>query len=269
MQHKTLIGIGICGFCALAIVVTLAYVAESTEPQMHIHVAGEARQARYIVAGGEASVVHGQYLMPLIKEAYEKIGIKIDYKALPSLRSLEMANSVYDAEMGRTPAYIKEYERLTVVPVQLTTFNANVYTHDPSIHIKHIDDLNKYTIARRRGVKLLDQQFANHPDCIIVHDLVQMVELLAIKRIDVVLAVEMDFNYAIYELQTRGKKVPQLYYSTLFKSPIFHPINKKNSDLIPDLSRVLEDMVKGGEFQRRFDELFDPVRDMALPIEIN
>ena len=262
------------GFSAVAVAILLAVILSilivgEDEPAIDLEVSSQVNRATYMVAGVQGSVFHGQILRPLLREAYEKIGIQITYKEFPALRALDMANSQFDAEVGRTPAYIKQYDQLETVPVNLMDFNLNVYSHDPNIRIRSFDDLQQYVIARRRGVKLLDIKLAEHPNCIVVESTDQIIELLSIGRIDLVIGVEVDFEYAVKSLLDEGRHVDKIYVHTVLSNPIHHPIHKRNADLIPDLSKALQDMVDQGRFAQRMDEFMAGVRNTVVRLPNN
>ena len=266
MLTKILVGISL--LVCVGIAVALALSNASREQSANFVVPDHADRASYVVCGGAGSVLHGECMLPIIRQAYKEIGINITYKSLPSLRSLEMANSVYDAEMGRVPEYIKAYENLTTVPVPLMEFRVCAYSYNPDIIINSWDDIFQYRIARRRGVKLLDIKLDKHEQCIVVDDIKQVAELLAIKRIDLAVSVEVDFEYALKELLDAGEQIDRIFMQPVLAAHVYHPINKRNADLIPELSKVLQRMVDDGDIQRRWQLFVAGVEEIIVPLPL-
>ena len=267
MLTKVLLGIGLI-ICA-AITVVFALRNTNSDQPAQFMVSDHAHRASYVVCGGAGSILHSECMLPIIREAYREIGINITYKSLPSLRSLEMANSVYDAEMGRVPEFIREYSNLDVVPVPLLEFRICAYSLNPNIRIDSWDDIFQYSIARRRGVKLLDIKLDKHEQCIVVDDIKQVAELLAIKRIDLAVSVEVDFEYALKGLLDAGAQLKPIYMQPVMSAYVYHPINKRNADLIPDLSQVLRRMVDNGNMQLHWRRFVTGVEKIIVPLSVS
>ena len=204
----------------------------------------------YIICGGAGSVLHEKLMWPIIQEAYLEIGIDARLKSLPALRSLEMAHSTYDGEVGRLVEVIKQYKNLIPVPVQLLPLDLCVFTLEGDEEVKQWSDLTGKAVGIRRGVMYIEKKMRGHEDTLIVEHLEQAVGLLAHKRLDVVVAVELDFYNAVKAQRAKGVNIPPIKVNRFERVWIHHCVNKKNKHLISALSKVLGRMVEEGRFDQ-------------------
>ena len=209
----------------------------------------------FIITGAEGSLLHGCVLVPILRQAYKNIGIDIQYKPLPATRSIRMANTVYDAEVCRYEKMLVPFEDLVIVPPVLTEIRACVFSKKELPAVQDWQGLSSYRLAIRRGVVLFEQKTQNITERMQCTDLQQAILMLMNERVDVVLAMKIDFYHALNEMKQHNI-VPRdvIFYAQEFiQIPVHHIINKRHQGIIPDLSAELHKMVDAGLFYHAID----------------
>lgn len=201
-------------------------------------------EAHLTLGGIEKSVNH-RIGAAILEEAYGKIGYRVSFMALPTKRSLHLADKgALDGEVQRVDGLEKEYTNLVKVPEPLFMHIGSVYTKTVQVEIKDWESLTPYSVGIRRGVKFAEKATAKHPDRLMVGSFEQLIHIIQKGRVDLIVGSRYYFDDYIRKKNiTDVKRIdPPIHVK-----PLFHYLHRKNIELVPALTRTLQEMTASGE----------------------
>jgi len=165
---------------------------------------------------------------------------------LPSEESLEKANSgEIDGDIARSKKVAQPYPNLRQIPVKLIEIQAVAFSKIPSLRIDKWNDLAGYKVTIVKGIKFIEHGTKNIPRESVesiseaMHSLENdKTEIIVIPRYT---GINLTFKKEAYLI----KQVS----SVLQILPLYHFVNKKNTDLIPVLTATLKEMERSGEIK--------------------
>jgi len=182
----------------------------------------------------------------VISRAYKRLGIQVKIKKLPSKRSLIMANyGKVDGVVSRIKGINKTYENLIRVPVAVNMFEGVVFSKNVIFSVMGWDNLKPYIIGIKKGTKFAEIG-TKGMKVRSVDTNTQLFLMLDSERVDVIVTARMAGLVALKQLHIPGIQVlePQLVTRKLY-----HYLHKKNSYLLPEITRVLQEMESEGRIQ--------------------
>lgn len=196
------------------------------------------------------------YMGQVAKEAFRRIGIKINITTLPGERALINANrGVDDGDLLRIPGLEKDYPNLVRIPEKVMDFEFVAFTLDPHIQVKNFAGLAPYTVAYVTGWKFYERNVHQAREITRVRNLHALFKLLNKDRSDIVLAERWQGLWAAKQL---GLKVRML--QPPFKvSAMYMYLNKRHAALVPKVAKALVAMKQDGTFQRIIAETLKPL----------
>lgn len=88
----------------------------------------------------------------IMKEAYSRAGLAVEFKYVPMLRDITEANDqVIDGTLSRTVMATRDFSNLIPVPFPLSQLTLAAVTVKPGIHVKSWEDLRAYKVGLLRG----------------------------------------------------------------------------------------------------------------------
>lgn len=194
----------------------------------------------YVLSYSPGTYVH-TLARDRIKVAYKKAGLKAEFIPLPHNRSLISANAgTVDGDVGRVASIEEKYPELRRVNVKVMAIRGAAYTVDPAIKTYDESTLRKYRVGYVLGVRWQQQKMAGI-NSTTVADYPALFEMLLQKRVDIVLATEASAAAEMAKFGSRAKEIRKLQ-PTVFTAPIYHYVNKKNSDIIPLLEQAIREI---------------------------
>ncbi|CAG1771877.1 hypothetical protein BAC3_02148 [uncultured bacterium] len=186
----------------------------------------------------------------VLKTAYQRLNIKVEFIYLPAERSLRSANEgSIDGEGSRTEGLEQLYPNLLRVKVPIETIALSVYTKNKSFNVQGWNSLKPYHIAYLRGVKVIEKNLIGF-NTETVTDIKQAFMMLEHDRVDVIIADDTQALNIMSVYKDIKKLNPAVY-----TFPVFHYLNKKHANLIPELEVVLYEMSHDGTINRLIQEL--------------
>jgi len=183
----------------------------------------------------------------VMKEAYQRIGIEIEVKEYPGIRSLETSNAgEVDGELFRIANVHKKWTNLVMVPTPINKLEGVVFTKEVNFPVKGWESLKPYKIGVRRGIRFTDigtQGMQRQ----IVDDNIALFKLLDMGRVDIIV-IAFSNGFKILK-QLQFSEVKSLH-PPVASFPLHHYLHKKHQNLIPKLDAVLQDMAKEGLIQK-------------------
>jgi polar amino acid transport system substrate-binding protein len=201
-----------------------------------------AAERVYTLSYSPGTLFH-QLVRERTEAVYKKAGLKAKFIPLPHNRSLMSANAgLVDGDVGRVSSIEEKYSKLKRVGEKLMNLNGVVYTLNPDI--QRYDDrlLDQYRVGYVLGVRWPQKKMAGKT-ATTAPNYAALFEMLLQGRVDLILATEASADAAMHDLEGRADKVRGLQ-PYVFSAPIYHYVNEKNINIVPQLERALKELNK-------------------------
>jgi len=205
-------------------------------------------------SGQPLHLYQGRVVVPILTEAFRRLGIEFEAVAYPSLRSLDLANAgLTDGELGRVREFHTitkgQYPNLRRVDFPVMTVVIGAYGAEGS-SIGGWADLVGQRVAHKRGRKALESRLAEHAKgatIVTTGDDETALRLVAKGRV-----AFAAMNEAAAESLIRNR--PELSAigraGILYEVGIYTYIHKRHGDLAHRLAKILEAMDADGSLDR-------------------
>lgn len=179
----------------------------------------------------------------ILIELYNRAEISLDFKDIPMVRSMSLANEgITDGEIVRTKLILEKYSNLMPVPTPIIIMKIHAFVINNDIVIETLDDLRKYKVGIVRGV-VASEKLTKELNVVGAKDVETLVRILKHGRIDIAISPDI----------TTRKIISSFNYTEivridppLLEIPLYHMLNKKHKDLIPVLDYHLNQMIDDG-----------------------
>jgi len=185
--------------------------------------------------------------LAVLKAAYARLGIQVDGKLLPASRALvESDAGRTDGEVHRIKAIAPQHPNLILISVPVNKLEGMAFSCIRTFEIEGWDSLKELHVGVRRGIKYSEKNTKDLPHVTILKDADALFELLRMNRLDVVVTDRVKGE----EIKARtGEECFIANEPPLIVIPLYHYLHKKNAEMVPRLTAVLEDMAASGEMQ--------------------
>ncbi|MDF1883188.1 transporter substrate-binding domain-containing protein [Sulfurimonas sp. SAG-AH-194-C21] len=189
-------------------------------------------------------------LKTLTQEAFDRVGIELDFQKLPNKRSLvNVNNGIYDGEAARIWTINKVYPNLLPIAPNIHTIDM-VLVSKKNKQVNSLSDLKKHTIGVVRGVKIakvLAQKYKAHK-IIQARNCKTLIMMLNDDRIDFIIISKIGMLTDL-----RGVKNQTLYVKHIKEFKVYMQLHKKHKDLIPAFEKVFLSIQEDGTYQKYYD----------------
>jgi len=186
------------------------------------------------------------YMERLLTEAYQQIGVKVDYIQYPAKRALYASNlGETDGEMARIEGVDKEFQNLLMTDVTISSIEIVVFTKNEKILVDGWQSLKPYSIAIPRGIRVIENGTAGM-EVSAFNTTEKILELVSMGRYDVAVLTRIDgLGYA--------KKL-NITNLTILEPPIakvdlYHYLHKKHENLLPKINSSLLELKESGRMK--------------------
>ena len=181
----------------------------------------------------------------ILREAYGKLGIKVEFKTFPSARSLQLANDgVIDGELVRIAGIQAKYRNLIRIPVSHVQAEQMAFSRNPDIPIQGWTSLKPWRLVFHRGYVAAEEN-THGMNVQLVNDDSQAFKMVEHGRADIAIANRFTGNKILKEL---GLSDIHMLIPPVEVDPLYHYLNKKHLNLVPKITAVLEKMRAKGRF---------------------
>jgi polar amino acid transport system substrate-binding protein len=186
----------------------------------------------------------------ILHRAYQRLGIEVSLLPMPAKRALRSANTgMTDGEAARVTAIEQEYPNLIRVDVPIRVLPMHLYVRaGAEFSVNGWDSIpDDYVIGQRRGIKFAEYAISKHHlKSITNSDEKGLLEQLSKGLIEIVVAHPAVAEKWIEELQLQDivRLDPPIHVSYLY-----HYLHRKHAHLVPEISRVLQEMERSGLIQ--------------------
>ena len=197
-------------------------------------------------SGIKGNLVH-ELSAVIIKKAYANIGIDAKFMFLPGERALKHSNDgLTDGEISRIKRVSQKYRNLLLIPVEINSVEAAVFTRNDSIVIEKWSDLKPYKVVIVKGTKFIEKGTKNMNPFVVSKFKIAFDMLLA-KRADIVVVPKITGD--TFTKKARYKRITRLDVS-LKRLALHHFIHKKNRTLLEKITQSLQKMSDSGELEK-------------------
>ena len=187
----------------------------------------------------------------LVKEVFSKLNIDAKVVRLPSSRSIINANKgIYDGVIARTKCFEKKFKNLIRVPVPILKFKFVAYSLDKKIDVTSWSSLKPYSVGFIRGWRIYEKNVVDTKKLTPVQNAEQLFKLLLNKRADLILFEYYRGSWWNKHLNANA----HLIGSPIVEKDMFIYMHKKHAALVPEISKVLTNLIKDGSYQRIKDK---------------
>jgi len=184
----------------------------------------------------------------LLTRALASLGLEVRFEPLPLRRSLPMTEQgLLDGETMRIRAVAEEHPGLLLVPVPLARMEVSGYVRRGEPAPTDLSSAAGWRIGYPRGVIALEKLLADMPRRVEVTNRQDLLRLLRLGTIDLALFASAAGEPDIDADQTEGLvRLPAALHST----PLYALLNARHAALLPQLTKVLQQMESSGESAR-------------------
>ncbi|WP_291329605.1 ABC transporter substrate-binding protein [Desulfovibrio sp. UCD-KL4C] len=213
-----------------------------------------AQDKLVFASGSSMDSYQSMIIYPLLKEAFQRNGIKFEVKSFPSPRALLMSNSgALDGDLHRVYEFHEvsngDFPNLVRIECQLLVSYIGVFSSKHNARITSWAELKGATVGYRGGRQNVKKNLNG-----VLQDSNIFIETSELSLFR--MAEKGLLDYIISE-SIEGKKFLYLYpdlkdvkeVGRLSEMRIYAYINKKYSDLAPKIARTLDAMKRDGSFQ--------------------
>lgn len=198
----------------------------------------------------------------IVRNVFASLDMEVLIVPLPGERSLLSADSgLTDGDILRIAGLERLYPNLIQVPEKLMDFYFMAFTRRPDILIKDWDSLKPHSVGIVTGWKILEQNIHSHPRTD-VETPELLFTLLGKERAEIVV-------YERYEGEYIAKKLGLDDVRTLFPPlavrEMFLYLNKRHTNLVPEVVRVLKEMKNSGEYARIVEKALGTSAPRTMP----
>lgn len=182
--------------------------------------------------------IRGVMAERVLREAYKRLGVMVEYRLYPGERALMSANrGITDGEVARVEGLEKMYPNLIMVSVPIAYIELVVFTTDPLVTVRGWKSLQTYSVGILRGMKVAEirtQGMNVEP----VARSEQLFRKLAAKRNDV--AVYLRDGYC--EVKRLNLPEIRIVEPPLEQLTCYHYLHKRHQEFVKKLEAVLRQM---------------------------
>ncbi len=209
------------------------------------------------------SVNHSQIskvTQPILIEAYKRLGIDVSFEDYPAKRSLHLANEgkYFDGELHRIKGLERRYPNLVYIPVVIFRLEATVISKKVRFEVDGWESVRPFIIGIRRGV-IFALNGTRDMNRTILNSNERLFSMLNGNRFDIIIVSRI--NASKFLPEEKNKKLMVLE-PPVEVYEMYHYLHKKNTHLVPKLTKVLQDMEKEGLIQKYKDDFLKQLSSM-------
>jgi polar amino acid transport system substrate-binding protein len=186
--------------------------------------------------------------IPLFTEVYEQLGQAVTFQNIPAARESRMiAAGNVDAVLAQLDGHQQRNPALVQVPVALTQIQITAFVKGEPTTAAALLGRKPLRLGRLRGLTYGVEWPAN-VQWVEVNQTRQLIQLLDRGRIDAAISPELSGQYFVLEM---GLTDISRLTSPLVSVNVFHYIHRDQQPLLPELTRILQQMEQNGSLLAR------------------
>jgi len=192
----------------------------------------------------------GLMVEEVLREAYRRIGIRMEIKWLPGVRALHVANDgeVDGAEL-RVASVSKKFTNLIMVPVPVYESDIVVFTRNEAFPVKGWASLKPYRIGVPGGYTAILDNVRGFNTWTVKYP--QLFRMLDTNRVDIGVVDRFNGLVTIKQLGLKGIRILAPPLETI---RFYNFLHKKHKDLVPRITASLQQMKDEGKIRQICDK---------------
>lgn len=186
------------------------------------------------------------YAFNALQVAYSSIGIEIQRKELPPIRSITaLEENTIDGLLIRGES-VRSQSDLIEVPIALAEGEIVVFTKNVEFEVKGWESLRPYFIGIQRGVIQVERGtlgMKTHQ----VSELELALHMLSLGRLDIVVIPRLP---GIRGLKNTGRTDLKMLSPPVQVEKLYHYLHKKHAHLLPQITLALAKLKESGELKK-------------------
>lgn len=196
----------------------------------------------------------------VLKEAFKRIGYKLETVRLPAERALINANrGIDDGDLARIGGLQKKYPNLIQIPESYLTVDMVLYTKNhPDFVVDGWDSVASHSLAIISGWKIMEKNFGklgNRVEIIKTDNPEQSFSLLQNDRVDFIAYSNWSGLGYIKKHNITNIKLLQ---PPLARPAFYVYLHKKHKKIVPQLAAAIKSMKTDGTLQSLYNRLLKP-----------
>ena len=193
----------------------------------------------------------------VLREAFKRIGYKLETTRLPAERALINANlGIDDGDLLRIGGLQKKYPNLIQVPEKVMDMDVMLFTKNkPSFKVDGWKSVGPHSITIMTGWKVFEINLSKDAKIIKTDNVNQLFTMLLKNRTDFV-------GYSRWSglgfLKENNINDITLLEPPLVSTGLYTYLHKKHEEIVPRLATAIREMKADGTLQAMFDHLLKP-----------
>ena len=189
----------------------------------------------------------------VLKEAYHRQNVEIEFHWLPGQTALAYANSGQtDGELQRIDGIERRFSNLVQIPIPINYLPGVVFSKHHDFPINGWYSLKSYRVGIVKGI-LFAEQGTQGMNVTAANTYSELMSLLENGEIDLAIMPRINGQVTIKKLKLEDIEELDGTLETLF---LYHYLHKKNRGLIPQIEEELKRMLLDGTIKRIRDEVY-------------
>ncbi len=191
------------------------------------------------------------YVEKILSEAYQRIGIQVEYKQFPPKRALLTSNQGHtDGEMIRIKGIEKEFPNLLMVASPVTSIEIVVFTKNKIFRVNGWQSLKPYRIAIVRGILVVEIGTKNMKT-FSFNTMGKALQLVGLEKYDITILPRIDGLGHLKQLNIPNIEILE---PPVTKVDLYHYLHKRHEKLIPVITESLRIMNQDGTLKSMRDQ---------------
>jgi len=196
------------------------------------------------------TVTKSGFMDEVAKEAFRRIGYKLQTLRLPAERGLKYANTGrIDGEMSRVKGLNKLYPNLIRVPEKIMNWEFVAFSYKPINCSNGWEDLSGKSVAHINGWKILEKNVPRNAEITKTSNSRGLFNLLKKRRTDIVIYERWGGRHLLRKMMMKRVLLCQ---PSLATKAMYIYLHKQHKTLLPKLATALATMKSDGSYQKLF-----------------
>ena len=183
----------------------------------------------------------------VLAEAYRRLGMKVEFRAMPAATALEASNGgKVAAELQRIDGIQRRFPNLVQVPIPVNYIQGLAFSRDYNFPIRGWHSLRPHRVGIVKGI-LFAERGTEGMQVSVAKDHAELVEWIRTEKVDVGVMPRISGLLAIQESGATKIKELEGVLETLL---LYHYLHKSNADIAKQLGPILKAMLLDGTTRR-------------------
>ena len=213
----------------------------------------------YVIAHVEDSVDQ-LAARAVLEEAYRRLDMKVEFRAMPAVQALEASNGgKVAAELQRIDGIQRRYPNLVQVPIPINYIQGLAFSRDYNFPIRGWHSLRPHRVGIVKGILFAERGTAGM-QVSVAKNHAELVEWIRDEKVDVGVMPRISGLLAIKK--SGASKIKELK-GVLETLMLYHYVHKSNADVAKRLGPVLKSMLLDGTTRRLRAQAYDKILGRA------